>query len=252
MTFAFGVMTFRRCTHVYRLLAPGNISTKSQNKIQNMKYIYTQTHRTTACSYLTPQAKMNFTKFTAFLDLEKVLIWVCVMELQTFITYCTHKLPFAVKIKIPITLRLRRPASMQGKGAAQLFISCTRSRWCTWSSSESSKQISAHVYPCLENNSLVFFLFYASPTTHRFLCRLFPPSAFLTTPSKSIRRLFLFPGRFSCPVCFHTTDSLSPAGAQQSVCPPAGPSYLSPQPITKPKTHQWERSACVRAYTPMC
>ena len=75
-----------------------------------MKYIYTQTHSTTACSYLTPQAKMNFTKFTAFLDLEKVLIWVCVMELQTFITYCTHKLPFAVKIQIPITLRLRRRA----------------------------------------------------------------------------------------------------------------------------------------------
>ena len=75
-----------------------------------MKYIYTQTHRTTACSYLTPQARMTFTKLTAFSDLEKVSIWVCVMELQTFITYCTHKLPFAVKIQIPITLRLRRRA----------------------------------------------------------------------------------------------------------------------------------------------
>ena len=44
---------------------------------------------------------------------------------------------------------------------------------------------------------------------------------------------FGFHAGFPCPVCFHTTDSLSPAGAQQSVCPPAGPSYLSPQPITR-------------------
>ena len=115
-------------------------------------------------------------------------------------------------------------ASMQGKEAAQLFISWTRSRWCTWSSSESSKQISAHVYPCLENDSLVFFLFYGCPTTHRFLCRLFPPSAFLTTPFKSIRRLFSlfrFPRRFSLPglfphyrlpfPCWSATVSLPPS-----------------------------------------
>ena len=48
---------------------------KRQNtKIPNMIYIYTQTHPTTACSYLTPQARMTFTKLTAFSDLEKVSI----------------------------------------------------------------------------------------------------------------------------------------------------------------------------------
>ena len=82
-----------------------------------MKYIYTQTHRTTACSYLTPQARMTFTKLTAFSDLEKVSIWVCVMELQTFITYCTHKLPFAVKIQIPISYDWEGEHARQGSGS---------------------------------------------------------------------------------------------------------------------------------------
>ena len=219
-----------------------------------MKYIYTQTHSTTACSYLTPQAKMNFTKFTAFLDLEKVLIWVCVMELQTFITYCTHKLPFAVKIQIPITLRLRRRA-------------CKAREWLNYSSLGLGQGDAHDHHQNHPNKYLPMFIPAWKMTLLCFSCSMLPPQhtdssvAFFhlqpfSQPHSKVSAAFFpffsFHAGFPCPVCFHTTDSLSPAGAQQSVCPPAGPSYLSPPPITKPKTHQWERSACVRAYTPMC
>ena len=145
MTFAFGVMTFRRCTHVYRLLAPGNISTKSQNKIQKRRntkheiHLHSDTLHNCMQLFDTP-GKGNLHKVHCFFGFGK--------GFDLSLCYgTTHKLPFAVKIQIPITLRLRRRAC-KARERAQLFISWTRSRWCTWSSSESSKQISAHVYPC--------------------------------------------------------------------------------------------------------
>ena len=111
----------------------------------------------------------------------------------------THKLPFAVKIQIPISYDWEGEHARQGSGSIihlldsvkvmhMIIIRIIQTNICPC------------FYPCLEYDSLVFFLFYASPTTHRFLCLLFTPSAFLTPPLKSIRRIFsvstqVFPAR---------------------------------------------------------
>ena len=125
MTFAFGVMTFRHCTHVYRLLAPGNISTKSQNKIQKRRntkheiHLHSDTPHNCMQLFDTP-GKGNLHKVHCFFGFGK--------GFDLSLCYgTTHKLPFAVKIQIPITLRLRRRAC-KARERAQLFISWTRSR----------------------------------------------------------------------------------------------------------------------------
>ena len=218
MTFAFGVMTFRRCTHVYRLLAPGNISTKSQNKIQKRRntkheiHLHSDTLHNCMQLFDTP-GKDDLHKVNCFFGFGK--------GFDLSLCYgTTHKLPFAVKIQIPISYDWEGEHARQGSGSIihlldsvkvmhMIIIRIIQTNICPC------------FYPCLEYDSLVFFLFYGSPTTHRFLCRLFPPSAFLTTPSKSIRRLFLFPGRFSLPglfphyrlpfPCWSATVSLPPS-----------------------------------------
>ena len=185
-----------------------------------MKYIYTQTHPTAACSYLTPQARMTFTKVTALLDLEKVLIWVCVMELQTFITYCTHKLPFAVKIQIPITLRLRRRA-------------CKARKRLNYSSLGFGQGDAHDHHQNHPNKYLPMFIPAWKMTLLCFSCSMVPPQH--TDSSVSFSHLqpfshphwkvsdafFLFPRRFSLPglfphyrlpfPCWSATVSLPPS-----------------------------------------
>ena len=131
VTFAFDVMTFRRCTHVYRLLAPGNISTKSPNKkqkdeIQNMKYIYTQTPHNCMQLFDTP-GKDDLHKVHCFFGFGNGFdLSLC------YGTANIHHLLYAqasLCSKNPNTNNVTiKKASMQGKGVAQLFISWTRSR----------------------------------------------------------------------------------------------------------------------------
>ena len=119
--------------------------------------------------------------------------------------------------------------------------------------------MTAPVWPWPENPIRRFTVLWISPAGPLLHTYIFSPSHRVKRWTYLSVTFSLFPHGLPPVFCFHCfPPGLFPHWWlpfpcwSATDCPPAGPSYLCPPPIRKPKTHQSENSSCVRAYTPMC